>query len=110
MAKRFRVIVSPQAEKMLLEHMRFLAQVSAPASKRFLASFKAAKQTLSAFPMLGPYDNEPPLPPNTYRKYLFYERYKILYEIEGTTVFMDAILDCRQLKDQFGLSPEESQT
>lgn len=101
MAKKFRVIVSQKAEKMLIEHMRFLANVSAPASKRFLASFKEAKQTLSVFPMSGPYDDELSLPPDTYRKCLFYDRYNILYEIEENTVFVDAIIDCRQDTEYF---------
>ena len=63
MPRKFKVIVSHEAEKMLLEHMRFLANVSIPASKRFLASFKDAKQSLAAFPLSGPYEDETSLPP-----------------------------------------------
>ena len=44
MPKRYKVVVSPKAEMMLLEHMRFLSNVSVPAARRFLASFKEAKR------------------------------------------------------------------
>jgi len=96
MPKRFKVILSHEAELMLVEHMRFLANVSVPASKRFLASFKEAKKSLSAFPLSGPYEDEDLLPPETYRRYLFYGRYKILYEVGKNEIYIDAIVDCRQ--------------
>lgn len=102
MPKKFRVIVSQEAERMLLEHMRFLANVSIPASKRFLTSFKDAKQSLADFPLSGPYEDEASLPSETYRKYLFYGRYKILYEVEGDKVYIDATVDCRQDTGSFG--------
>jgi len=96
MPKKLKVIVSNKAEFMLMEHMRFLANVSAPAAKRFLAAFKEATRSLSAFPLSGPYEDEAPLPAETYRRYLFYGRYKILYEVEEHDVYIDAIVDCRQ--------------
>jgi len=96
MSKKFKVILSHEAESMLIEHTRFLANVSVPASKRFLASFKEAKKILSAFPLSGPYEDEDLLPPETYRRYLFYGRYKILYEVGENEVYIDAIVDCRQ--------------
>ena len=102
MPRKFKVIVSHEAEKMLLEHMRFLANVSIPASKRFLASFKDAKQSLAAFPLSGPYEDEASLPPETYRTYLFYGRYKILYEVVENEIYIDAIIDCRQDTGSFG--------
>lgn len=38
----------------------------------------------------------PPLPAKTYRKCLFYGRYNILYEVGDKSVYIDAIVDCRQ--------------
>lgn len=97
MAEKYRVIVSEAAKGMLLRHMKFLANVSIPASRKFLLAFKDAKAQLSAFPLSGPYDDDPALPAETYRKCLFYGRYNILYEVENKTVYIDAIVDCRQM-------------
>ena len=66
---------------------------------KFLSDFKEAKAQLSAFPLSGPYDDDPALPAKTYRKCLFYGRYNILYEVEGKTVYIDAIVDCRQVSE-----------
>lgn len=93
MAEKYRVIVSEAAKGMLLRHMKFLANVSIPASRKFLLAFKDAKAQLSAFPLSGPYDDAPALPAETYRKCLFYGRYNILYEVENKTVYIDAIVD-----------------
>lgn len=97
MAEKYRVIISEAAKGMLLRHMKFLANVSVPASRKFLLAFKDAKAQLSAFPLSGPYDDDPALPAETYRKCLFYGRYNILYEVENKTVYIDAIVDCRQM-------------
>ena len=99
MPKRYKVIVSPKAKMMLLEHMRFLSNVSVPAAKRFLASFKEAKRQIGLFPLSGAYEEEPSLPAETYRKCLFYGRYKSLYEAGTDEVYIDAIRDCRQDTD-----------
>ncbi len=96
MPKNFKVIVSHKAEIMLMEHMRFLANVSGPAARRFLASFKDAKRDISMFPLSAPYEDAEPLPPETYRGCLFYDRYKILYEVGENEVYIDAVIDCRQ--------------
>ena len=99
MPKRYKVVVSPKAEMMLLEHMRFLSNVSVPAARRFLASFKEAKRQISSFPLSGAYEEEPPLPAERYRKCLFYGRSKFVYEVGTNEAYIDAILDCRQDTD-----------
>lgn len=96
MPAKYRVVVSEEAREMLLRHMKFLANVSVPASRKFLSAFKDAKAQLSAFPLSGPFDDAPALPAAIYRKCLFYGRYNILYEVEDKNVYIDAIVDCRQ--------------
>ena len=81
---------------MLLRHMKFLANVSVPASRKFLSAFKDAKAQLSTFPLSGPFADDPALPAQTYRKCLYYGRYNILYEVGDNSVYIDAIVDCRQ--------------
>lgn len=87
MAGKYRVIVSEEAKTMLLDHMRFLSNVSIPASRKFLLAFKEAKAQLSAFPLSGPFDENPVLPAKTYRKCLFYGRY-LFYTRSETTPFI----------------------
>lgn len=99
MAGKYRVIVSEEAKMMLLAHMSFLSNVSVPASRKFLLAFKEAKAQLAAFPLSGPYEDDPALPAETYRKCLFYGRYHILYEVENRNVYIDAIVDCCQGND-----------
>lgn len=101
MSKKYRVIVSDAAKGMLLRHMKFLANVSVPASRKFLLAFKDVKEQLSSFPLLGPYEDDPALPAETFRKCLFYGRYNVLYEVENKTVYIDAIVDCRQISEPY---------
>ena len=96
MTRRTKVVVSLAAESMLLQHTAFLANVSPPAARKFLTAFKEAKATLASFPLLGPFEDHPDLPAETYRKHIFYGRYKILYEVIQDTICIDAVVDCRQ--------------
>ena len=97
MPKRYKVVVSPKAEMMLLEHMRFLSNVSRPAQS--FGIIQRGKTANFLIPLSGAYEEEPPLPAETYRKCLFYGRYKILYEVGTNEAYIDAILDCRQDTD-----------
>jgi hypothetical protein len=36
------------------------------------------------------------IPQEMYRKCLFYDRYKALFLVEDRTVYIDAVIDCRQ--------------
>jgi hypothetical protein len=36
------------------------------------------------------------LPEHKYRKLLFEKRYLLIYQIKGNTVYVDAMVDCRQ--------------
>lgn len=99
MSAKYRVVVSEEARGMLVSHTKFLAKVSVPASRKFLSAFRDAKAQLSAFPLSGPFDDDPALPAAIYQKCLFYGRYNILYEVEGKTVYIDAIVDCRQVSE-----------
>ena len=97
--KKYNVILARRADKMLLSHIGFLAQVSPAAARRLLADFKKAARLLANSSFQFPFADEldaPGIPPETYRKCLFEERYKALYLVESYDVFIDAIIDCRQ--------------
>ena len=81
---------------MLIEHVRFLANVSIPAANRMADEFEALLQTLEENPYLFPLDEDYRLPDGVYRKALFGRWYKTLFLIEKQNVYVDAVLDCRQ--------------
>ena len=100
MAKRkYSVRLSSRADRMMLSHVEFLAQVSASAARRLLADFKKTTKKMADNPFLFPFADEldvQGIPSDTYRKCLFDKRYKAMYIIEGSEVFIDIIIDCRR--------------
>ena len=93
---KYRVIPAGRVDGMLLRHVEFLARVSVPAARRFRDDFAKLVRELEENPYQFPYELDMNLPAETYRKALFSGRYKALFLIEGRTVYLDAVLDCRQ--------------
>jgi hypothetical protein len=97
--KKYNVVLAQCADGMMIRHTKFLAQVSPGAARRLLAEFKRTTVRLEDDPYQFPYADDidaPGIPSETYRKCLFFERYKALFVIEDDNVFIDAIIDCRQ--------------
>ena len=81
---------------MLIQHTRFLAQVSVPAAERMVSEFELVLDSLEKNPSQYPVDEDYNLPRGMYRKALFCKWYKVLFSVSGTKVFLDAVIDCRQ--------------
>lgn len=81
---------------MLIQHARFLAKVSVPAAKRMVSEFELVLDSLEENPYQYPIDDDCNLPRDMYRKALFCKRYKALFSVSDTKVFLDAVVDCRQ--------------
>ena len=97
--KPYNVILSRRADGMLLFHTEFLARVSTVGARKLLAAFKKASGMLEDNPLVFAFADEadaPGIPPETYRKCIFYERYKALFLVEDSNVYVDVIIDCRQ--------------
>jgi hypothetical protein len=97
--EKYRIELAKRADRMLIAHTEFLARVSASAAHTLLADFRGAMAQLSKDPLMYPYADDldaADIPPGMYRKCLFYNRYKALYLIENSTVYIDAIIDCQQ--------------
>jgi len=95
----YRVRLARHADTMLLSHTKFLANVSPPAARKLVSDFKKAKNKLAKDPNQFPFADEFDalgIPQKTYRKCIFYGRYKALFLIENDNVYIDAIIDCRQ--------------
>ena len=93
---RYKVIIASRVDNQLLEHFRFIANVSIPAAKRFRDEFGNTVKEISENPYQFPIDADLNLPEGMYRKAFFSRWYKIHFTIKDETVFIDAVADCRQ--------------
>jgi plasmid stabilization system protein ParE len=94
-SKNYQVILARRVDGMLLKHVEFLARVSVPAARKFRGEFATLLKRLAENPMQFPVEEGRGLP-DGYRSAVFAKRYKALFIIEGHTVYLDAVLDCRQ--------------
>ena len=92
----YKVIVSRRADRMLIDHARFLAQVSPTAARRLAAEFSALLDALEDNPLRFPFEEDYDLPRGVYRKAIFGKRYKALFSVQDHAVYLDAVLDGRQ--------------
>jgi plasmid stabilization system protein ParE len=94
--RQYTVSVSERATDMLVDHARFLAQVSESAASRLVTAFKANAESLQYMPERCPWLSDPLIPEYKYRKLLFEKRYLIVFQIRDSSVYIDAVVDCRQ--------------
>lgn len=94
--KKYKVIVSERAKRMLGMHIRFMAQVNKDAAAAKKKEIMAAMHSLAQMPQRFPFLEEPHITPNKYHKMLIEKWYLVLYQIQDDTVYVDYILDCRK--------------
>ena len=92
----YHVIVDPAANDRMYEHFEFLARVSETAAEKLLDSLLASIRSLERMPQRNPVYSRPYLPSGKYRYLISSDRYRIVYQIEEKTIFVDDIQDCRQ--------------
>ena len=95
-SKRYKVIVSDRAKRMLGTHIRFMAQVNKQAAAAKKKEIMTAMRSLSQMPQRFPFFEELYITPNKYRKMFIEKWYLVLYQIQDDTVYVDYILDCRK--------------
>ena len=93
---RYNVILSSRVDTMLRRHILFIANVSIPRAERFADEFEGVVGQLKSNPFLFPYDTDDNLPPGKYRRAVFGKWYKALFRVDGDTVYVDAVCDCRE--------------
>lgn len=94
--RKYKVIVSDRAKRMLGTHIRFMAQVSKEAAAAKKKELVTAMRSLSKMPQRYPFFEEMYITPNKYHKMFVEKWYLILYQIQDDTVYVDYILDCRK--------------
>lgn len=95
-SKRYQVIFSERVGEMLVQHVRFVAQVSPQAADKLSMDIIEAAKSLQEFPERGAGLVDRALPANVYRKLLVDKRYLLIYKIKDDTVYLDYVVDCRQ--------------
>lgn len=97
--KKYPVRVSDRAQRMLTDHILFLARINKKAAAVKKKQIMTAIRSLAAMPFrypLFPESDAAYLPPNQYRKMFVENWYLVLYYIKEDTVSVEYILDCRQ--------------
>lgn len=95
-SKKYRVIVSDKAKRMLGTHIRFMAEVNKEAAKTKKKELMTAMHSLSQMPQRFPFFEEMYITPNKYHKMFVEKWYLVLYQIQDDTVYVEYILDCRK--------------
>jgi hypothetical protein len=83
---------------MLSGHVRFLKRESFGAAQRLVSRYKESIARIAANPFQFPFADGldvQGIPPNTYRKCMFEDRYKALFLVREGDVFLDAVIDSR---------------
>ena len=94
--KKYKVIVSDRAKRMLGTHIHFMAQVNKEAAKAKKKELMDAMRSLDHMPQRFPFFEEAYIPTNKYHKTFVAKWYLVLYQIQDDTVYVDYILDCRK--------------
>ena len=94
--RKYKVIVSDRAKRMLGSHIRFMATVIYEAAAAKKKELITAMRSLSQMPQRFPFFEEMYITPNKYHKMFIEKWYLILYQIQDDTVYVDYILDCRK--------------
>jgi len=93
---KYAVEISDRARRMLLSHVRFLADVNTSAADRLVDRLMEGIRSLSFMPERCPFFQEDFIPPNKYHKLYIEKWYLVLYQIKNRTVYVEYIVDCRQ--------------
>lgn len=94
--KPYKVKITETAWDMLIEHARFMANVSAMAANRLIDAFVETADSLTSMPERNLWLENDAIPFQKYRKLLFEKHYLIFYEIRENVVYVTAVVDCRQ--------------
>lgn len=94
--KKYKVIVSDRAKRMLGTHIRFMAQVNKDAAKTKKQELMEAMRSLERMSQRFPFFEEAYIPTNKYHKMFVAKWYLVLYQIQDDTVYVDYIFDCRK--------------
>jgi len=94
--KEYVVIIAPAANDRMYDHFEFLARVSEDAAHKLLNKLLADIRSLEHMPYRNPVYISRYVQTGKYRYLMSGDRYRIVYQIDSNTVYVDDIQDCRQ--------------
>lgn len=94
--KLYDVKITSTAWEQMVEHARFLANVSTESANRLVDEFVESTNTLAQMPERCSWFEHDAIPFQKYRKIFFGKYYMALFEIRGSVVFITSAIDCRQ--------------
>jgi len=98
--EKYQVLVDPSADRRFAYHIEFLSRVSESAAVRLYGAYEEALGFLEDSPEICPHYT-PYTPIEAKLRYkLFGKRYRLVFEIIGTAVYVYDIQDCRQNTDK----------
>jgi len=92
----YNVEVTNTAWEHLMEHTRFIANVSRSAATQFVADFREITGSLSEMPERCSWLQHSEIPFEKYRKIMIDKYHMVLFQISGKTVYITAVVDCRK--------------
>ncbi len=94
--KTYDVKITETAWEQMIEHARFLANVSASAANSLVDEFLDRADMLAKMPERCSWFAHDSIPFQKYRKILLGKYHLALFEIRETTVYVTTVIDCRQ--------------
>ena len=94
--KVYDVQVADTAWEQIIEHARFLANVSEAVANSLVDEFIEKSAALNIIPERYPWLVHDMIPFQKYRKLFFGKYYLAPFEIRGKIVFISTVVDCRQ--------------
>jgi mRNA-degrading endonuclease RelE of RelBE toxin-antitoxin system len=94
--RTYKVLIAPAANDRMYDHFEFFGRASETAANKLLDELVKDIQSLEHMPYRNPMYDRPYLRRGKYRYMMVRGRYRIVYQIEADTVFVDDIQDCRQ--------------
>ena len=92
----YQVVVDPAANDRMYDHFEFLARINETSADNLLDGLVRDIRSLEHMPYRNPVYDRPYLQSGKYRYMMSCGKYRIVYQIESNTVFVDDIQDCRQ--------------
>ena len=96
MSKIYQVIWAPSAKIDLSEIVRFIANRSQPAAKSTLKKIRTSASKLKQFPKRGRIVAELERQSVTLYRELIIDRWRLIYRVTETTVYVVAVIDSRR--------------
>jgi len=92
----YNIIIDTAANDRMYDHFEFMAKISLKAADNLLEGLLISIGSLKNMPHRNPVYDRPYLPKGKYRYLISCDRYRIVYQIEDRTIYIDDIQDCRQ--------------